>query len=68
MQAELRETVTVREAAKRLGIANSTAYAAASDGSLPTIRVGGRVLVPARVLDKMLGIEGDALIDPLQAA
>lgn len=52
-----RSTCSVDEAACVLGVGRSTAYAAAHDGSLPTLKVSNRILVPvARLLD-MLGID-----------
>lgn len=52
-----RETVTVPEAARRLGIGRSTAFAAAKRGDLPSIRIGGRVVVPIAALDRLLAGE-----------
>lgn len=52
--ADLRQrpTVTVAQAAAVLGIASSTAYRLASDGRLPSVRVGGSVRIPsAHLLD-----------------
>ena len=50
-------TFSVEEAARYLGIGRSTAYAAARDGSLPTIRISNRILVPAAKLRALLGLE-----------
>jgi excisionase family DNA binding protein len=47
-------TVTVEDAARILGISRGAAYTHARDGSLPTIRLGKRLLVPRAALDKML--------------
>ena len=47
-------TLTVEEAGTLLGIGRSLAYAAAKDGSLPTIRFGKRILVPTAALLRML--------------
>ena len=47
-------TVTVEEAAKLLGIGRATAYRAARQGSLPTIRIGRRLLVPREALQTLL--------------
>jgi len=57
--ADLRErhTCTIDEAAAALGIGRSTAYAAARDGSLPTLRLSHRLLVPTVKLLIMLGFE-----------
>ena len=53
----LRPTCSVDEAAMVLGIGRSTAFAAAHDGSLPTIRLSHRLLVPTAKLLAMLGVE-----------
>jgi excisionase family DNA binding protein len=47
-------TVTVEDAARILGISRGAAYTHARDGSLPTIRLGKRLLVPKAALDKLL--------------
>ena len=59
-EAELRRrrTCSVDEAAHFLGIGRSTAYAAAKDGSLPSLRVAGRILIPVAKLMNMVGLEG----------
>jgi excisionase family DNA binding protein len=48
-------TMTVEEAAAALGISRGLAYQAAHDGSIPTIRIGRRLLVPRRALERLLG-------------
>ena len=45
------------EVAEVLGIGRSTAYAAARDGSLPVLRIAGRLLVPTAKLAAMLGLD-----------
>jgi excisionase family DNA binding protein len=52
-----RERVTVRvpECAEILEISRTTAYAAARAGDIPTIKVGGRLLVPVAGLKRKLG-------------
>lgn len=52
-----RRTCSVEEAAHLLGIGRSTAYAAAHDGSLPTLKLSHRLLVPTAKLKQMLGLE-----------
>lgn len=37
-----------------LGLSRGTVYAAAKRGDLPTIKVGGRILVPRAALDRLL--------------
>jgi hypothetical protein len=46
-----RQTYTVEEAAKILGICRAVAY---RKGVLPTVNVAGRRLVPRKALDRML--------------
>lgn len=52
-----RETVTIEEAATRLGVSVRGAYRAAKSGQLPTIRIGRRLLVPRAALERMLAGE-----------
>jgi excisionase family DNA binding protein len=52
-----RPTLTVRETAEALRISPRLAYASIKDGSLPSIRCGGRVLVPTSSLRVLLGID-----------
>lgn len=52
-----RPTCSIDEAAALLGIGRSTAFAAARDGSLPTIKLSHRLLVPTAKLLEMLGVE-----------
>ena len=54
-----RLTMTVPEAAERLGIGKNQAYEAARSGQIPTIKIGHRVLVPVTALeDKLLHATG----------
>jgi hypothetical protein len=46
-----RQTYTIEEAAKILGICRAVAY---RKGVLPTVRIAGRRLVPRRALEQML--------------
>ena len=46
-----RQTYTIEEAAKILGICRALAY---RKGVLPTVKVAGRRLVPKRALERML--------------
>ncbi len=56
MQAEntTKDTITVEETAKRLGIGRNTAYEAVKRGEIPSIRIGRRILVPTKALDNLL--------------
>jgi excisionase family DNA binding protein len=51
-------TLTIQEAARALGITRNTAYAAARDGDLPTIRIRNRILVPKAALERLLDSAG----------
>jgi excisionase family DNA binding protein len=55
-----RRTLTVEEAGQILGISRNTAYALATSGRLPTIRLGRRLLVPKAALDRLLDNTGAA--------
>jgi hypothetical protein len=46
-----RQTYTIDEAAKILGICRTLAY---REGVLPTVRIAGRLLVPKQALERML--------------
>lgn len=54
-------TISLREAAKLLGVGDSTMYAAAREGSLPfpILKVNSRYIVPAKPFLATLGIESD---------
>jgi excisionase family DNA binding protein len=60
IRAVERRTYTVEEAGRLLGLSRNTAYARATDGTLPTIRFGRRLLVPKAALDRLLGGEATA--------
>ena len=49
-----RRTYTVLEVAEILGIGRNTAYEICRTGEIPTIRIGGRVLVPRTAIDELL--------------
>jgi len=40
-----------------MGLSRAASYRAAKNGSLPTIRVSGRLVVPTSALARMLGVE-----------
>jgi excisionase family DNA binding protein len=48
--------ISVEEAARRLGIARSTAYPYVRTGALPSIRLGARLLVPTAALERLLTV------------
>lgn len=49
-----RQTYTIEEAAKILGICRAVAY---RKGVLPTVKVAGRRLVPKQALERMLATD-----------
>ena len=53
-----KETITVVETAKRLGIGRNTAYEAVKRAEIPSVRIGRRILVPSKALDKWLESSG----------
>jgi len=53
MQEE-RVTFTVEETAKLLGIGRQLAYDRVKTGEIPVVKIGRRLLVPRRALEKLL--------------
>ena len=49
-----RRTLSVEQAACQLGISRSSAYSYASDGLIPTIKLGTRLLVPKAAFEKLM--------------
>ncbi|MFC1956823.1 helix-turn-helix domain-containing protein [Chloroflexota bacterium] len=47
-------TLRVNEVAKILDISLGTAYGAIQRGEIPSIRIGRRVLIPRKALDRLL--------------
>jgi excisionase family DNA binding protein len=56
-----RQTITVEEAARLLGIGRTSAYLAVRRGDLPVVRIGRRYVVPRVALERMLGQVGDGV-------
>lgn len=50
-------TMSIEEAAQRLGVSRGLAYEAARRGELPTIRLGRRLLVPTARLLELVGAQ-----------
>ena len=46
--------LSVQEAAKYLGIGRTLAYQEIRAGRIPSIKIGGRLIVPRAALDKIL--------------
>jgi excisionase family DNA binding protein len=55
-----RPTCSVSELQKILRTSKNPTYDAVKRGELPSIRVGGRILIPTAPLRKMLGLEVEA--------
>ncbi len=47
-------TITVVEAAERLGVSRNLAYQAVRRGEIPTVRIGNRFLVPIAAFERLL--------------
>ena len=45
---------SIEEAAELLGVSRAVAYVYAADNKLPTIKIGGRILVPKLALERMV--------------
>jgi excisionase family DNA binding protein len=51
-------TISVPEAARRLGLSAQGLYTLARRGEFPSIRLGSRVLIPLRAIERMLDEAG----------
>ncbi len=49
-----RLTMDVPKAGKKLGLGRNAAYEAAHRGEVPTIKIGGRLLVPCAQFERLL--------------
>lgn len=49
-----RLTLTIEETARLLGIGRQLAYEKARTGEIPVIKIGRRLLVPRRALERLL--------------
>jgi excisionase family DNA binding protein len=58
METDNRLVLTVSEAAAALGISRAHAYELVARGELPSLRLGRRIVVPRRGLERLL--DGDA--------
>ncbi len=58
-----RETMTIDEAPKRLGIGRNQTYEAIRRNEIPFIRLGGRILIPKKRFDRWLEDGGAGTTD-----
>jgi excisionase family DNA binding protein len=58
-----RLTLTVSEAAKKLGIGQSSAYTAVRNGDIPSVKIGGKYLVPRLALENLLAIKSHCRLE-----
>lgn len=49
-----RQTISVGEAGRILGCSRALAYDMAASGKIPTIRLGRKLVVPMKALERML--------------
>jgi hypothetical protein len=61
------DAFTVEQAGKILGLSRASAFAAANRGDIPTIRIGKRLIVPRRGLERLLGVNEADLVGGQQA-
>ena len=57
-----RWTMSVPAAGRILGLGKSSAYEAARRDEIPTIRIGGRLIVSVRALENLLSVEPGSLM------
>jgi len=53
-----RVVYTAKEVQKILGLSRGAVYDRIADGTIPSVRVGGRILIPHTSIDEMLGVAG----------
>ena len=57
LDPEVNPTMTVDEARVFLKLSRQTAYAGVKSGAIPSIRVGGRILIPTAGLRRLLQLD-----------
>ncbi len=50
--------VSVTEAARLLGVGRTLAYRCVRTGELPSVTLGGRILIPRSALERIVSLEG----------
>ena len=51
-------TLNVTQAAQQLGLSRNSVYQGVLAGDIPSVRVGKRILIPVRALERMLESAG----------
>jgi excisionase family DNA binding protein len=59
-RGDQRLTISVEEAGRLLGISRGLAYMLVNRGDIPSVRLGRRIVVPRRALDRLLDPPNDA--------
>ena len=54
MEEKEKLVLTVNETRRQLGISRGLTYEAIRRGEIPSIRIGGRILVPRKALEDMI--------------
>ncbi len=52
-----RLTYTVSEAAQIVGISQAAAYRCVKSGEIPSLSLGGRIVIPRKALAELLGLD-----------
>ncbi len=58
--AQERIALSVEEAGRLLGISRGLAYLLVNRGDIPSVRLGRRIVVPRRALERLLDVPDDA--------
>jgi excisionase family DNA binding protein len=54
MEGDVKLTLSVNEASRKLGISRNSLYEGIKRGEVPCIRIGKRILIPIAALEKKL--------------
>ena len=60
LAAEGRQTLTVSETAEIVGISRNRTYELCAEGVIPSLRLGGRIVIPRIALEQWLASAGKA--------
>jgi excisionase family DNA binding protein len=52
-------TLTVEETAKLLDLSRSLTYESVRNGTIPSIKIGRRYLIPKQGIERMLNVQGN---------